>query len=158
MQEKQGVIDCLFFALRSASISGTLKTCYAFSEVIAMCELKTAQKEWAKWKYYVMARSQSAYLELRQLFSGNQWSQEKEVQFKQQISNVKKLSFNLKARRNAYEHVWGYFKKIATAQERATFFRLSQAMTAKQDEALPYLKQLAEKYQITYLLDSHFFD
>lgn len=35
------------------------------------------QKEWARWKYFVMARSQKEYLALRQLFSGNQWSEEK---------------------------------------------------------------------------------
>ena len=28
------------------------------------------QKEWAQWKYFVMARSQKEYLVLRQLFSG----------------------------------------------------------------------------------------
>ncbi|MFC4770873.1 DUF1722 domain-containing protein [Enterococcus hermanniensis] len=123
-----------------------------------MCELKVAQKEWAKWKYYVMARSQASYVDLRQLFSGNQWSQEKEAHFKQQIAAVKKLPVNVKARRNAYEHVWGYFKKMVTHQERATFLRLVQAMTETQDEALPYLKQLAEKYQIAYILDSYFFD
>lgn len=28
------------------------------------------QKEWARWKYFVMARSQKEYLALRQLFLG----------------------------------------------------------------------------------------
>lgn len=39
------------------------------------------QKEWAQWKYFVMARSQKEYLALRQLFSGNQWSEEKRNSF-----------------------------------------------------------------------------
>ena len=116
------------------------------------------QKEWARWKYFVMARSQNEYLALRQLFSGNQWSEEKTTQFYQHLDTVKKLPFDLKARRNAYEHVWGYFKKAASSEERQHFFILLDQMTETDDQALPYLKELAEKYQRTYLLDSHFFD
>ena len=35
--------------------------------------MRESQEEWARWKYYVMARSQKEYLALRQLFSGNQY-------------------------------------------------------------------------------------
>lgn len=116
------------------------------------------QKEWARWKYFVMARSQNEYLALRQLFSGNQWSEEKNKQFYQHLDTVKKLPLDVKARRNAYEHVWGYFKKMTSSEERQHFFILLDQMTETDDQALPYLKELAEKYQRTYLLDSHFFD
>lgn len=116
------------------------------------------QKEWAQWKYFVMARSQREYLALRQLFSGNQWSEDKTEQFYQHLRIVRELPVDVKAQRNAYEHVWGYFKKSASPQERQHFFVLLDRMTETEDEALPYLKELAEKYQTTYLLESHLFD
>lgn len=120
--------------------------------------MEELQKEWARWKYFVMARSQEAYLLIRQLFSGNRWSEEKAQLFYQQIEHVKTLPVNVKAQRNAYEHVWGYFKKIASKEERAEFFRCLDTLSEREDSALPYLKKLAEKYQIAYLLDSHLFD
>ncbi|WP_261796704.1 YbgA family protein [Enterococcus durans] len=43
--------------------------------------MRESQEEWARWKYFVMARSQKEYLALRQLFSGNQWSEKKNKQF-----------------------------------------------------------------------------
>lgn len=116
------------------------------------------QKEWAQWKYFVMTRSQKEYLFLRRLFSGNQWSEKKTKQFYQHLAEVKKLPIDVKAQRNAYEHVWGYFKKIATPEERRQFFVFLDQMTETQNEALPYLKKLAEKYQTMYLLESHLFD
>ena len=116
------------------------------------------QKEWARWKYFVMARSQKEYLALRQLFSGNQWSEEKYKQFYQHLNTVQNLPINLKAQRNAYEHVWGYFKRVASPEERQRFFTFLDQMTETDDQALLYLKKLAEKYQIDYLLASHFFD
>lgn len=120
--------------------------------------MQDRQKEWARWKYFVMARSQKEYLALRQLFSGNQCSEEKNKQFYQHLNTVQNLPINLKAQRNAYEHVWGYFKKVATPEERQHFFTLLDQMTETDDQALLYLKKLAEKYQIDYLLASHFFD
>ncbi|WP_367378354.1 YbgA family protein [Enterococcus gilvus] len=120
--------------------------------------MQDIQKEWAQWKYFVMARSQKEYLALRQLFSGNHWSEEKTEEFYQHLERVKKMPVDLKAQRNAYEHVWGYFKKTATPEERAQFFLLLEQMTETEDHALPYLKKLAETYQSTYLLDGHLFD
>ena len=116
------------------------------------------QEEWARWKYFVMARSQKEYLVLRQLFSGNQWSEVKNEQFYRHLDTVKKMPIDLKAKRNTYEHVWGYFKKEATAEEKQLFFVLLDRLTERQDEVLPYLKKLAEKYQTVYLLESHLFD
>lgn len=120
--------------------------------------MRESQEEWARWKYLVMARSQKEYLALRQLFSGNQWSEKKNKQFYQHLDIVKRMPVDLKAKRNTYEHVWGYFKKTATAEEKQHFFVLLDQLTERQDEVLPYLKKLAEKYQIMYLLESHLFD
>ncbi|MGG5371483.1 DUF1722 domain-containing protein [Enterococcus sp. AZ196] len=116
------------------------------------------QKEWAQWKYFVMARSQREYLAIRQLFSGNHWSEEKREQFYLHLNIVKKMPIDLKAQKNAYEHVWGYFKKVAAPEEKQQFFIFLNQMTEIEDNALPYLKALAQKYQMDYLLTSHLFD
>lgn len=120
--------------------------------------MRESQEEWARWKYFVMARSQKEYLALRQLFSGNQWSEAKNKQFYQHLDNVKRMPIDLKAKRNTYEHLWGYFKKVATVEEKQLFFVLLDQLTKHQDDVLPYLKKLAEKYQTVYLLESHLFD
>lgn len=120
--------------------------------------MREIQNEWARWKYFVMAKSQKEYLYLRQLFSGNQWSAKKTELFYQHLDAVKKLPIDLKAQRNAYEHVWGYFKNVATPDERQQFFILLTQMDEETNEALSYLKRLAEKYQVSYLLASHLFD
>lgn len=118
---------------------------------------REAQQEWAHWKYYVMARSQAEYLSLRQLFSGNQWDEEKEKSFVASLQRIQQLPANPKAMRNAYEHVWGYFKKQATSDERATFYQKLTAISETQDEALAYLRYLNKKYPNQYLADSKLF-
>lgn len=120
--------------------------------------MRESQEEWARWKYFVMARSQREYLFLRQLFSSNRWSEEKKKLFYQHLAAVKKFPVDLNAKRNTYEHVWGYFKKVAATEEKQCFFMLLDQLSAKQDEVLPYLYELAKKYQQTYLLASHLFD
>ncbi|MGG5317094.1 DUF1722 domain-containing protein [Enterococcus sp. AZ072] len=119
---------------------------------------REAQKEWARWKYYVMARSQAEYLNLRQLFSGNQWNEEKEKVFLTSLQKVQEFPTNPKAMRNAYEHVWGYFKKQATPDERVAFYQKLVAINETQDDALPYLIYLNEKYPNQYLADSKLFN
>jgi UV DNA damage endonuclease len=74
-----------------------------------------------------MARSQKEYLVLRQLFSGNQWSEKKTEQFYQHLAEVKKLPINLNAQRNAYEHVWGYFKKSSYDRRKTTLFYIAKS-------------------------------
>ncbi|MGM0215240.1 DUF1722 domain-containing protein [Enterococcus sp. AZ109] len=119
--------------------------------------LQEAQKQWASWKYYVMARSQKEYLALRALFSGNQWSEEKERQFYETLKLVQQLPPNPKAMRNAYEHIWGYFKKAVTKEERAVFYTKLTQLSETNDEALPYLRYLNDKYPDAYLSESELF-
>ncbi|GCF92965.1 hypothetical protein NRIC_08560 [Enterococcus florum] len=120
-------------------------------------EFKEKQKEWAAWKYFVMARSQKEYLYLRGLFSGNQWSSEKTKLFNEALKRVQKMPENSKAKRNAYEHVWGYFKKQASDQEREVFFEKLAGLSDEQDEVLSYLKKLNQKYRVPYLQSSKLF-
>ncbi|MCQ1725138.1 YbgA family protein [Escherichia coli] len=58
---------------------------------------------------------------------------------------------------NAYCHMWGYFKKISTKQEKQLFIKLktdfeSRIITEK--ELIDFIKKLADLYEVTYLKQS----
>ncbi|BAN93190.1 hypothetical protein SDSE167_0799 [Streptococcus dysgalactiae subsp. equisimilis 167] len=82
--------------------------------------LKTYQKQWAYQKYWVMAHSQQHYNALRELFKGNQWSEEKVLTFHCLIEEAQAIPPTVKSLRTAYQHVWGYFKKVASQEEKTT--------------------------------------
>ena len=61
---------------------------------------------------------------------------------------------------NAYDHVWGHFKKLATDQEKAHYLDLRQAFLAQQIDRQAiksYLNHLCKTYQDKYLNQSYFF-
>ena len=58
---------------------------------------------------------------------------------------------------NAYEHMWGYFKKEATADEKEQYLILKQRFQENQialKEWQQFLKKLAYQYEVQYLIDS----
>ncbi|WP_314060819.1 YbgA family protein [uncultured Vagococcus sp.] len=112
------------------------------------------QQEWATWKYYVMSRSQQQYNDIRQLFSGNQWSPQKDAQFHSLLEEAQRTNPTLGSLRNAYQHVWGYFKRVATADEKKVFQQTLASLTLTRDEVAPLLRNLATHYQIDYLQQS----
>ena len=54
----------------------------------------------------------------------------------------------------AYEHVWGYFKKIATPEEKNDYLRRLAVLEVDNDQLGSFLKNLTLKYQVTYLMHS----
>jgi steroid 5-alpha reductase family enzyme len=50
--------------------------------------------------------------------------------------------------------VWGYFKRDSTEAEKQRYLDLLATLTPNSDQLGPYLKQLAVKYQVKYLLAS----
>ncbi|EHI69735.1 DUF1722 domain-containing protein [Streptococcus ictaluri] len=111
------------------------------------------QQEWAYQKYWVMAHSQQIYQQLRLLFRYNDWSSEKADQFNVLIQEAESLEPNLKTLRVAYQHVWGYFKKIASSEEKAYFKELDEALVSRQDDMLYFLQEMTSCYQPPYLLN-----
>ena len=82
---------------------------------------KTLEKEWARYKYWVMSKSQKAYNEIRSLFRNN-----KELsvfEFYSVIDNLRAEPFSLKDESNTLLHIWGYFKNIALLKEKEFFFK-----------------------------------
>lgn len=112
------------------------------------------QRVWAWQKYWVIARSQQHYNALRALARGNQWSAQKAARFEQLLLEVEKIPPTTTTLTNAYQHVWGYFKRDSTEAEKQRYLDLLATLTPDSDQLGPYLKQLAGKYQVKYLLAS----
>ena len=112
------------------------------------------QEKWAYNKYWVMARSQQCYEQIRLLAKDNEWSAQKNAEFERLLERAAGQTPKVKTLTNAYQHVWGYFKKIATISEKQTYLQLLQELSPQNDDLGPFLKHLTEKYQVSYLLNS----
>lgn len=112
---------------------------------------------WAEEKYLVLSKSQLIYKEIREYLKGEDISKET---LKAMIDRAKNLPENRKEVVNALQHIWGYFKKLAQAEEKALFLGLLgeyQQEKTEKDKVLAYLWQLLQKYPNTYLLNSTIF-
>ena len=76
------------------------------------------------------------------------------AEFERLLENAVGQTPTVKTLTNAYQHVWGYFKKIATTSEKQTYLQLLQELSPQKDDLGPFLKHLTEKYQVSYLLNS----
>lgn len=112
------------------------------------------QRIWAYNKYWIMARSQQLYNKVREMAKDNQWTPEKDLIFKRILEEAVNTKPTRATLVTAYQHVWGYFKKICTNHEKNTYLKLLSSLTPNNDQLGLFLKQLAIKYQITYLLES----
>lgn len=112
------------------------------------------QKEWAQNKYWLMSRSQKFYNEVRQLAKGNNWTDDKKKRYEEIIEEAKVTPLDRGNMMNAYQHVWGYFKKIATEAEKEQFRQLQADFTLNHDELGPFLAEMTKKYNVNYLLAS----
>ena len=112
------------------------------------------QVKWAEHKYWVMAHSQQLYNQIRALAKNNDWSDETAVTFEKLLQEAALQVPTRKTLTTAYEHVWGYFKKIATPEEKHDYLRFLDELEVDHDQLGPFLKDLTLKYQVTYLMHS----
>lgn len=119
-----------------------------------MYDLESWQKKWAYNKYWIMAHSQQAYNDIRQLAKNNDWSTDKEQAFDKIIASTELIEPTKQTLTTAYQYVWGYFKKICIADEKKTYLILLTKLILENDGLGPFLKLLAIKYKVTYLLNS----
>ena len=103
---------------------------------------------WREEKYNVMFYSQNHYNAIRQAMKNKASYKEISALIEQALS----LTPTEGSMRNACQHMWGYFKKVATEQEKKKYEQLIQ--TTNFNELLTFLKGLAEKYEVTYLRES----
>lgn len=115
------------------------------------------EKEWARYKYLVMSKSQKNYNQLRHLFKEYQNFDVKKMY--KLIDESLYQNASPKAFINAYDHCWGYFKKVANDKEKS-IYQVNKELFLKGNKSENYLKsflkKLASKYEVKYLLDSYF--
>ena len=112
---------------------------------------RECEELWAKNKYYVLSKSQKAYLEIREYLKEKEpdvlWLNEK-------IQEARDMKESKKDFRNVILHIWGYFKKKAsTIEKQALFNILNEYMEGKnnQDVVIEYINTLLKKYPNEYL-------
>ncbi|WP_339196893.1 YbgA family protein [Solibacillus sp. FSL R5-0449] len=103
---------------------------------------------WREEKYNVMFYSQNHYNAIRQAMKNKASYEEISALIEQALS----LTPTKGSMRNACQHMWGYFKKVANEEEKKQYKQLIQ--TTDFNELLAFIRKLAEKYEVTYLLES----
>ena len=116
-------------------------------------QISQCQTLWAKNKYLVLSHSSKIYLEIRQYLKSN-LVEASHVQ--DLIDQAVALPENRGQVCNAFQHVWGYFKKKASPAEKENFMLLLERYQAGQVEEVlvEAVKDLLRKYPNPYLQQS----
>lgn len=121
-------------------------------------ERKACERLWAIHKYSVLSQSQKIYLQIRH------YLKQENVELalvESLIQEAFTLEENPSEVANAYQHIWGYFKKFATVEEKANFLKLLaeyQQGTVVKEAVLRYLAELLAKYPNVYLEQASIFN
>ena len=112
------------------------------------------QQLWARNKYLVLSHSSNIYNEIRQYLK----NEEVEVsQVQEMIDRACQIPEHRGQVCNAFQHIWGYFKKKATDAECKDYmllldrYRFSQA---SKEDVIVKTRDLLELYPNTYLQHS----
>ena len=119
--------------------------------------LKSFQVSWAKHKYWVMSRSQKAYNKIRLLAKENDWSLEKQETYEKILIDLEEIQPTDQTLRVTYQHVWGYFKKLATIEEKQRYLDMIDQSNLLDSQLESFLKELSVKYNQEYLLQMRWF-
>lgn len=122
-------------------------------------KISRLEEEWGKYKYSVLERSQTKYLEIRAFLKNKK--DFSAADFYVLIETGLESSGNLGSYVNGVEHVWGYFKAYASEREKASFLKALENFKNQQIELKAVkglLKKMAEKYEEGYLLSGYYFD
>ena len=106
------------------------------------------EKLWREEKYRVMFHSQKHYDQIRKTMR-DQFPHE---QIEQLINAALHQTPTEGSMRNACQHMWGYFRKVATPEEKQKYEQLLN--TCDVPTLLCFLQQLANHYSVTYLRES----
>lgn len=120
-------------------------------------ERKACERLWAINKYLVLSHSHKIYLKIREYLKRDVV----EVAVVERlIQEALSLEENRLAVVNAYQHIWGYFKKYTTDDEKASFLKLLadyQKGVIVKETVLMYLSDLLTKYPNAYLEQASIF-
>ncbi len=116
------------------------------------------EREWAKYKYLILAKNPNGYKQLRALLKDKSEYPVKE--FFAIVDESLAVPENRGYEINAAQHVAGYFKNKATAEEKDNIALLINNYSnnkVKREDIKQALYVLAKKYNETYLLQSYYF-
>ena len=112
------------------------------------------QQLWARNKYLVLSHSSNIYNEIRQYLK----NEEVEVSHVQEmIDRVCQIPEHRGQVCNAFQHIWGYFKKKAVDAERQDYMLLLDRYRfgqASKEDLIAKTRDLLELYPNTYLQNS----
>lgn len=120
--------------------------------------IKYLENEWALYKYTVLERNPSGYQKIRTLLKNK--DSYPAVEFYRILDESLEKEPTVGTSLNALLHVFGYFKKQATENERNQFMEKTKRYQ-QGNESLKSVKRLLEKmamkYNETYLQNSYYF-
>ena len=113
--------------------------------------LREKEVLWRENKYEVMSHSENSYRYIQKVL--------KEItlnDLSKLIEEAKVIPRTEGSVTNTYQHIWGYFKKKATVEEKNKTFRLLNKFQKdnEEEELWTWLAELAKKYEQEYLLNS----
>jgi len=121
-------------------------------------KISKLEREWGKYKYTVLEKAPGNYTAIRQLLKDK--DNYPAIGFYNLVEDAMKQEYVLGNSLNGALHVWGYFKKIVTDQEKIKFLE-NIKMYEQGKVAISKIKnmlwKLAVKYKESYLLDSYYF-
>ena len=117
------------------------------------------EQEWSRYKYLVLERSPHLYEAIRTLLKDKTINSA--TTFYRLIEESQSMPIDRGKAVNAAQHVFGYFKTMATQREKNRFNRLMDAYITGDGnlEAIKkHLAKLTETYKESYLLNSYYFN
>ena len=117
-------------------------------------QISQCQTLWARNKYLVLSHSSNIYLEIRQYLKSDSVEA---AHVQELIDQAIALPENRGQVCNAFQHVWGYFKKKALPAEKENFMLLLeryQVGQVEQEVLGESVKDLLRKYPNPYLQQS----
>ena len=115
---------------------------------------RQCEQLWAANKYLVLSHSNKLYLEIRNYLKNEEVSLDQVLAY---IDQALDLPENPGQVVNAFQHIWGYFKKKATASEKEMFMaQLESYATGRIPQMclVASVKELLIKYPNRYLEES----
>ena len=117
-------------------------------------QISQCQTLWARNKYLVLSHSSKIYLEIRQYLKSDLVEA---AHVQDLINQAIALPENRGQVCNAFQHIWGYFKKKPSPAEKENFILLLeryQAGQVEQEALVEAVKALLRKYPNSYLQQS----
>ncbi|MDS0527773.1 UV DNA damage repair endonuclease UvsE [Clostridium sp. SHJSY1] len=121
--------------------------------------IKALEEEWSRYKYKILENSPNNYLEIRQLLKDK--NSYPSVEFYNLIEESLKDQESIGNSINAANHIWGYFKDVASEKEKKSFLKIIDDYregNGSNNKVKSALWKLANKYNQEYLLNSYYFE